>query len=982
MSLIGLSLAQNFVPPPAMSVSHKKLINNGRQLGGKSAQAYKKSYSQGPPVIPNVVFSKVMDYVAKLDLAKKDKFVSAVCRYWSLKREARRGAPLLKRLHLEPWTANASLHNHSDEELAKRINLMRLLREDLEKVRMLTEQVRKREQLKLRRVKALQAFVDEFIFAKENKMRAILDDLIKLDKNAFFLEPVSEEYVPGYRDVIKNPMDFTTMRTKLEAGGYKTGAQFADDANLIFNNAKMFNAATFSVHKHAVKIQQAAEPILAELSKMDEPDSAVGAFEAHMEDVLSAEVVDELFAYDFDPNAVYDEPVATAIDLEEVQAAARYAAAVKAAAAPKVDRWEGKNRPGRKRKSELLAMEEARKNAPSRNVVDRLRRVSTNPSPDYAGYDHATPQKQHPAPGSFASGTPNPHTPFDSTAGPSRPPTSAPKEKKTPQIGEDGKPKRAPREGRMLPRGAACLACRNRKVRCDSVKPQCGPCMKAGNRYGPCDYVWMLRKTDGSQIDRTAAGQGEDEMTPRVKKPRPSLETPGQAGMSSPGMGATPDSVRRITVVQPKEPLAKGTPLGKSAGSGAVSGPHPPRVPYPGFVPQPATGPSPVPAPAPVAAAAGEVIKRKPGRPPRAAAAPAAAPQEGLTDHDQFDLFNTGYILPEGHTRGGRRRTIGNLEPDAAAAPPAKKGRRESMPHLGQVNEEDAVVPETSQPQGTQSSTRSERAAAREVKAEPVAVATPAPVRVGGRQTRGSTTGESPALVALPYGERWKPKPKEEVEVVEAGPAAPATLSGNAPAEVPEAAAGGEGDSQPALGGEEAAVEGDAAEDVAMAEGSGEAATTVEAAVPAPVEDEAMQVDETPEPVSQLEATPDDHDAEPDQPEASGTPSLPATPLMGTRKLGKHGSASKQSVTAAIKQFEDEMAELDEVIAMGPEHLEDGTLVWANVKGWPAQPAEYCNPRDKNTPDYIRDLRPDNWRTDGLHPVSRLGLAIRWRAEG
>lgn len=31
-----------------------------------------------------------------------------VCRYWSLKREARRGAPLLKRLHLEPWTGGGS----------------------------------------------------------------------------------------------------------------------------------------------------------------------------------------------------------------------------------------------------------------------------------------------------------------------------------------------------------------------------------------------------------------------------------------------------------------------------------------------------------------------------------------------------------------------------------------------------------------------------------------------------------------------------------------------------------------------------------------------------------------------------------------------------------------------------------------------------------------------------------------------------------
>lgn len=984
--LTRVLLAQNFVPPPLMSQSHKKLINNGRQLGGKSAQAYKKSYSQGPPIIPNLVFGKVMDYVANLSLTKKDKFVSAVCRYWSLKREARRGAPLLKRLHLEPWTANASMHNHSDEELAKRINLMRLLREDLEKVRMLTEQIRKREQLKLRRVKALQTFVDEFVFAKERKMRAILADLIKLDKNSFFIAPVSEEFVPGYRLVIKHPMDFGTMGAKLDRGEYKTGAQFADDVNLIITNAKTFNAATFSVHKQAVKIQLAADPMLAELRAMDGTESTVGLFEQHMDEVLSTEVVEELFAYDFDPNAVYDEPVVSTVDVDEVQAAARYAAAVKAAAAPKVDRWEGKNRPGRKRKSELLAIEEARKNAPPRAVIDRLRRVSANPNPGAIQpvADFATPQKPTPAtaPVPIISATPvvtytpNPHQPFDSTAGPSSTPASVPKEKKAPQLGEDGKPKRASREGRMLPRGAACLACRNRKVRCDSLKPQCGPCQKAGNRYGPCDYVWSL-------VDK-GAESGEDGMTPRVKKPRPSLDSPmvgSPVGAGSPGV--VPDQMRRITVVQPRDP-AKGLPTASQAISGGdaisansaqgsfahqasavatapLSQPHPP--------PQQAAGSS-TSAPVPASGVAPPPAKRKPGRPPRAAVdATGSAATNGPMAHSQLDSFGMESIPPEEQSRASRRRTIDSVGQDAhstsigsADAHQDKKGRRQSMPSLGLLEEEEAVVPETSQPKATQSSGPTEGLAGTEapdrVKAEATVAPAPAPapVRAGGRQTRGSMTGDSPAFMALPYGERWKAKPKED----EAERVAAPTAAGEMDA-VEETI--------PSMSTQDAAEDPPATEDEPMAVEAEDPAPATNVQVVDPTEEQPMQVDDTPEPIPQLDATPDDADGDLDQPDSSGAPSLPATTPTKGGKRGRRGSSAKPNLTAMVREFEDELAALEDEIAVTRDNLEDGTLVWATVKGWQAVPAEYCDPREKSTPDYIKEARPDNWRSDGLQPV-------------
>ncbi|XP_078545235.1 bromodomain adjacent to zinc finger domain protein 2A isoform X1 [Lissotriton helveticus] len=56
-----------------------------------------------------------------------------------------------------------------------------------------------------------------------------------------FLEPVNPRLVPGYRKVIKKPMDFSTMREKLLTGGYSCCEEFAADAMLVFSNCQMFN---------------------------------------------------------------------------------------------------------------------------------------------------------------------------------------------------------------------------------------------------------------------------------------------------------------------------------------------------------------------------------------------------------------------------------------------------------------------------------------------------------------------------------------------------------------------------------------------------------------------------------------------------------------------------------------------------------------------------------------------------------------------
>nr|XP_033802053.1 bromodomain adjacent to zinc finger domain protein 2B isoform X3 [Geotrypetes seraphini] len=56
-----------------------------------------------------------------------------------------------------------------------------------------------------------------------------------------FLLPVNLKLVPGYKKVIKKPMDFSTIREKLSCGQYSNLEAFALDVRLVFDNCETFN---------------------------------------------------------------------------------------------------------------------------------------------------------------------------------------------------------------------------------------------------------------------------------------------------------------------------------------------------------------------------------------------------------------------------------------------------------------------------------------------------------------------------------------------------------------------------------------------------------------------------------------------------------------------------------------------------------------------------------------------------------------------
>lgn len=252
-----------------------KMLATGSQTS-KSARAYRKSYSSGPPLVPQVIFQRLMDYSSKLKCAQRKVVINMICKYWSLKREARRGAPLLKRLHLEPWTAANPASHVSEADRRRKYGLLIAVRQDLQQIKNLAAMVCKREKMKLRKVEIQKEIIEKTLFPVYPRISYVLNTLIDADKQKYFLNPVSATDVPDYYEIIKQPMNWATMQRKVDRYEYFRLSEFIADVHLTLTNARIYNHASSTYHKAAVRIGKAIEPLLRDLVNTELPSAIAG----------------------------------------------------------------------------------------------------------------------------------------------------------------------------------------------------------------------------------------------------------------------------------------------------------------------------------------------------------------------------------------------------------------------------------------------------------------------------------------------------------------------------------------------------------------------------------------------------------------------------------------------------------------------------------------------------------------------------------
>ncbi|XP_033721708.1 bromodomain-containing protein 1 isoform X3 [Tursiops truncatus] len=214
------------------------------------------------PYIPPQRLNRIANQVA---IQRKKQFVERAHSYWLLKRLSRNGAPLLRRLQSSLQSHRNTQQRENDEEIQaakEKLKYWQRLRHDLERARLLIELLRKREKLKREQVKLEQVALELRLTPLTVLLRSVLDQLQEKDPARIFAQPVSLKEVPDYLDHIKHPMDFATMRKRLEAQGYRTLRELEEDFDLIVDNCMKYNAKDTVFYRAAVRLRDQGGVVL------------------------------------------------------------------------------------------------------------------------------------------------------------------------------------------------------------------------------------------------------------------------------------------------------------------------------------------------------------------------------------------------------------------------------------------------------------------------------------------------------------------------------------------------------------------------------------------------------------------------------------------------------------------------------------------------------------------------------------------------
>jgi len=95
-------------------------------------------------------------------------------------------------------------------------------------------------------------------------LQEILEQLMHHEDAWPFLKPVTKADAEDYYKIIKHPMDFGTVKHKLNMLEYSTNSEVLADALLIFENCYSYNKDDTEIYQCGVRLHQLLEKLCEE----------------------------------------------------------------------------------------------------------------------------------------------------------------------------------------------------------------------------------------------------------------------------------------------------------------------------------------------------------------------------------------------------------------------------------------------------------------------------------------------------------------------------------------------------------------------------------------------------------------------------------------------------------------------------------------------------------------------------------------------
>ncbi|XP_069822039.1 bromodomain-containing protein 7 [Dendropsophus ebraccatus] len=98
----------------------------------------------------------------------------------------------------------------------------------------------------------------------QEALNQLVRQLQRKDPSSFFAFPVTDFIAPGYSMIIKNPMDFSTMKEKIRNGEYESIEELKENFKQICDNAMIYNKPGTIYYKAAKKLLNSGMKILSQ----------------------------------------------------------------------------------------------------------------------------------------------------------------------------------------------------------------------------------------------------------------------------------------------------------------------------------------------------------------------------------------------------------------------------------------------------------------------------------------------------------------------------------------------------------------------------------------------------------------------------------------------------------------------------------------------------------------------------------------------